>query len=196
MARIRNGRIVSFGRSALLLGVQGGAQVFHLGYIDLLDIGDVRDAGLCQRHFLGDLAPEPDDLDLLHRSVRHRARRIGGLRPACGKRVEILMRYPPCRTTAGHLAQIDARFTRTQPHGRRGQRLLALGAGDAFRGNGLKGPLTRPPLRSATLSPLGRGDFRCRARLVRSGRWRGSRRPPLPSGERVAERSGGRVRGR
>ena len=63
-------------------------------------------------------------------------------------------------------------------------------------GNGLKGPLTRPPLRSATLSPLGRGDFQCRARLVRSGRWRGSRRPPLPSGERVAERSGGRVRGR
>ena len=54
-------------------------------------------------------------------------------------------------------------------------------------------PLTRLPLRSATLSPLGRGDHP-RFRLLSIELGAKSGRPP-PQRERVAERSGGRVRG-
>ena len=44
MARIRKGRIVSFGRSSRLFRVERGAQILQRGDVDLLDIGDGRDA--------------------------------------------------------------------------------------------------------------------------------------------------------
>ena len=45
---------------ALVL-VERGAQVFERGDVDLLDIGDVRNARVRQRHFLGDLAAHADE---------------------------------------------------------------------------------------------------------------------------------------
>ena len=62
---------------ALLL-VQRGAQFLERGDVDLLDIGDVRDARLGERHLLGDLAAQPDDLDVLDRVVGGRGRACPG----------------------------------------------------------------------------------------------------------------------
>ena len=84
IARIRNGSSVSFGRSGALLLVERGAQLLQRGDVDLLDIGDVRDARFGQRHLLRDFAAQPDDLDVLDRGVRRQARLPS---PACGPRV-------------------------------------------------------------------------------------------------------------
>ena len=54
MARIRNGSSVSFGRSARFSALSVGAQLLERGDVDLLDIGDMRDARLGERHLLGD----------------------------------------------------------------------------------------------------------------------------------------------
>ena len=71
-----------------------------------------------------------------------------------------------------------------------------VGREGGYRGRKIKRPLTRPPLRSATLSPLGRGALSAVAPLLAALKSEAGRgRSPLPSGERVAERSGGRVRG-
>ena len=128
IARIRNGSSVSFGRSGALLLVERGAQILQRGDVDLLDIGDVRDARFGQRHLFRDLAAQPDDLDVLDRSVRRQARRPCGLRPAREEGLDILMRDAAGRPAAGDLAQIDAGLPGAQAHRRRRQRPLAFGA--------------------------------------------------------------------
>ena len=60
----------------------------------------------------------------------------GDLRPARQERVDVLMGDAAGRTAAGDLAQVDAGFPGAQPHGRRGQRLFALGARRSRRGGG------------------------------------------------------------
>ena len=123
---------------ALLL-VERGAQFLERGDVDLLDIGDVRDARFRQRHLLGDLAAQADDLDLLDRSVAAPGPAArAGLRPARQEGVEVLMRDAAGRAAAGDLAQIDAGLPAPQAHRRRGQRLFALGARRA--GRALDGP--------------------------------------------------------
>ena len=53
-----------------LLLVERGAQLLERGDVDLFDIGDVRDVGVRQRHPLGDLAAQADELDVFDRSLR------------------------------------------------------------------------------------------------------------------------------
>ena len=91
IARIRNGSSVSLGWVRTLLLVEGGAQFLERGDVDLLDIGDVRDVRVRQRHPLGDLAAQSDQLDVLHRIVRLQPRRRRDLRAAGEERFEVLM---------------------------------------------------------------------------------------------------------
>ena len=64
-ARIRKGSTVSLGCSARFVAFRCVAQRLQLGDVDLLDVGEVRDAALGVLHLLGDLAAQADHLDLL-----------------------------------------------------------------------------------------------------------------------------------
>ena len=92
IARIRKGSRVSLGWSARLCLVERGAQVFERGDVDLLDIGDVGNARVRERHFFGDFAAHADDLDVLDPRVGRKPRRRAGLRAARQERLEIAAR--------------------------------------------------------------------------------------------------------
>jgi hypothetical protein len=106
--------------------VEAGAQFFQRRDVNLFHIGDVGDARFGKLHLFGDLAPQPDDLDLVDLVVAREARHLAGLRPARDEGVEIVMADASGRAAARHLPEIDAGFPGAQTHGRRSQRLLAF----------------------------------------------------------------------
>ncbi len=86
------------------IGIQLGARFLEIGYVDLLDVGKVRDVALGRGHVLGDAAAHPDNLDLLVGA----AVCCGRIAASVGQeRVEVGM----AQTTVGgglYLGEIDA----------------------------------------------------------------------------------------
>ena len=150
-----------------LLLVERRAELLKLADIDLLDIGDVGNAGVRDRHLLGDPAAQADHLDLFDGRPRLKAGRSRQARSLSEERIQILMGDAAGRASAGHLPQVDAGLARPETNRRRGQGLLAFGtrsaagelperSGAGWAGLPRDAPAGRPPpgVRSST-SPMG-----------------------------------------
>ena len=90
----------------------------------------MRDTRIGQRHAVGDLAAQADNLDLL--DIRFaRQRRFGTLwrRPCPEHCIQITMFNTPPRTGAPQLAQVDPGIAGTFAHRRRGQHIAAFDTG-------------------------------------------------------------------
>ena len=135
--------------------IEMAAQSFQGGHVDFLDIAEVRNLAGCGGHALGDLAAQPDDLDLggpgpLPWRVCCRGRR-GGLPPAGDESFEVGQQYAAARAAAMDLAQVNAGFARAGPNRRRGHHLARVGGrrgcrrrrGDAGGFGGFRGRLRR-----------------------------------------------------
>ncbi|MNL38783.1 hypothetical protein D3C87_1610210 [compost metagenome] len=62
------------------VAVHGRPQIFQIGHVDFLDIGDVGNAGGGKHHLLGNLAPQPRQLHLFDGAIVGRYR-LGAFRP-------------------------------------------------------------------------------------------------------------------
>ena len=102
-------------------------KLLELGDIDLLNVGNVGNARVGNRHFLGDPAAQPDHLDVFHGSPRLKALRSRHPRSPSEESVQILMRDPATRASAWYLSQVYSGLSSPQTNRRRGQGLFAFG---------------------------------------------------------------------
>ena len=135
-------------------GVERRAQLLERGDVDLLDIGEVRDAALRLRHLLGDAPAQADDLDRLDRWCWRPGRRLRAA-PAPPRRKA--SRSSWVMRPAGPLPRT---WRRSTPASRARRRT----AGEA---SGLRD--RRPRRAAATGSTAGRGAARGAARRHGAG---------------------------
>ena len=93
---------------AVLL-VELGAQSLDLGDVDLLDVGEVRDAFLGELHSLGDVAAQADDGHRVDDVVGGLGRAVGQLPAATELGVEVGVDHSSFRPGADHVGEIDAK---------------------------------------------------------------------------------------
>ena len=129
------GRAVSFGRVGAELRVEMRPQLLQRRHVDLLDIGEMGDAARRLRHFLGDAAAKPGDLDLFGpvqaRGCRPwRGAPVAPVRNASRSSCEMRPAGPLPETWC----EIDAKLQRAAAHRRRRERPLAGLAGGLLSG--------------------------------------------------------------
>jgi hypothetical protein len=111
------------------------AQLFQRGDVDLFDIGEMGDAAFGIGHALGDLAAQPDHLDVLAAlTLGEAAGRGYAARAQIG--VEILLADAAGRAGPADILQLDPEFLGAAAHRRRGEDLLAGRSGGGLQGGG------------------------------------------------------------
>ena len=100
-------------------------QRLHLGHVDFLDIGEMRNPPLGVLHLFSDLAPQPDDLDLVHALAPHETATAPGRSAVRKEPIEIGMRDAPARTGSVDKLQLDPKLKGPLPHGRRRKWLVS-----------------------------------------------------------------------
>ena len=127
MARIRKGKQRQLRLVVPFLLVERCPKLLEPGDIDLLNVGNVGNARVGNRHFLGDPAAQADHLDVFYGSPRLKAWRSRHPRSLSEESVQILVCDAAGRTSAGYLSQVCSGLSSPQTNCRRGQRLFAFG---------------------------------------------------------------------